>query len=153
MRIVDEAVMAENHARARAARVADGGRMPVEPENVSFLFELNGIAYFDFGGVPIKMPPTPATLGAEISALKVRITRNRMDAQSRELSDAELLAYRVAVEDAKRLVADGIRPVRWRDRIAHRLGRWKLLDNATARELGILIDFLVQRQQVSRIRM
>jgi hypothetical protein len=119
--------------------------MPV-PGNVGYLYAMGDVQVFELHGIPWKVPPVPALVGAQLFEIKARITNAHKDGADDVMQHAETVHKLIALE------TKCLRPVRRRDKLLRRFGLWRPLRNASDADLAILLDFLLALRSKSTIR-
>lgn len=132
-----------NWPRFSEQKAAADPRVPV---NTHALFTMGTDAFYEYRGQALRIPPVPAVAGAElfraVAALRV-IGEGAGDVD--EIVDRFIEATR----EIERRCTALIRPLRLRDKIARRFGKWRPLRDASNDELRELSDFLLRRRVMS----
>lgn len=126
-----------------------------EPEphaNIGHLFAMGADQYLHVGPEPLRVPPLPARYGAELLRLRGRIAAMQTAADGRVLDDAEIAQYMSIVDGIVAVARRCVRPCSTRGRVLRALGLWRPFRNASDREIGLLLDFLLQCRAMSSIR-
>lgn len=121
--------------------------------NVAPLFQLGGDTFLHFRGRAFRCPPLDFRLGARLIEIKANINELRMASQGRALSDEQRSLYMQLVGQVLEIARKAVRPCsRWQ-RALRMIGLWRPFRRASDREIGELLDFLLDLRASSSIRL
>lgn len=130
-----------------------GGQQPVRFANVNALFEMGADVFFEYRGIPFRVPPVPARIGAELMRIRAEITQRLTTIPvDRPPTPKEIGEYQAMLIRTQSLVTQCVRPCSRIGRLKQQLGLWRPFLDASDAEIRELLDFLWLRRATSTIR-